>query len=82
MAYKWYTTNKTLDWFDLKGSFREEFGKSQVEHDLTGESGRMLISKDPKSDVYHVLFYVQATNPRGTKTEKLICLFDVLPSTD
>lgn len=60
----------------MRHAFRKEFGKSQVEFDLAGEAGRMLLAEDPKSYVYHVLSYSAATNPRGTEEEKLLRLID------
>lgn len=80
VSYEWYAANKGMDWSDLRDSFREEFGKNQVDYDLAGESGKMLFSEDPRSYVYHVLSYVQATNPKASENEKLIRLFDGLPT--
>lgn len=80
VAYKWYAANKNLDWNDSRDGFREEFGKNQVGFDLAGESGKMLFSEDPRSYVYHVLSYVQATNPRASDEDKLLRLFDGLPT--
>lgn len=60
---------------DMRDAFKEEFGKSQVDFDLAGESGRMLLAQDPRPHVYHVLSY----NPQATEQEKLLRLFDGLP---
>lgn len=38
----------------------------------------MLLTKDPRSYLYHVVAYVQATDPRATTEDQLIRLFEGL----
>jgi hypothetical protein len=80
-ALKWYDTHKLLIWPALRDSFRETFGKSKVDFDIAGETGRMLVSEDPISYIYRILSYVKSTNPNATQEDKVARLFVACPPT-
>ena len=79
-ALKRLDANKALLWPDLKISFARTFGKSKIDNDIAGETGKMFVSEDPLSYVYHQLSYLSSTNPGATEGDKVSRLFDGLPA--
>lgn len=80
-ALECHEANRSItDWSDLKKRFLDMFGKSKVDFDLEGESGKMLASEDPLSYVFHVISYLQATSRAASESDKVTRLFDGLPA--
>lgn len=79
-ALRWFDANKTVQTFsEMKKKFLETFGRSQVDYDLLGESGKMAINEDPLAYIFHVLRYVKAISPNATEPEQVNKLFEGLP---
>lgn len=60
--------------FGNEEKFLRTFGRSQVDYDLLGESGKMATNEDPFPYIFHVLRYVKASSPNATEAEQITWL--------
>lgn len=62
----------------MKKKISKTFGRSQVDYDLLGESGKMAINETPLAYHFQVLRHVEAINHNATEAEQVIKLFQGL----
>lgn len=58
-------------WEELNDNFIKTFGKTYIDYDLMGKSGRMKFAEDPLSYVLNMLTYLNETSPHASEKDKI-----------